>query len=341
MSAFTMENKEGAARMVKGRHKLDREMNMKKLAIRGFTVLAAVLFLNITVLELTAHARAGGGRSSGGSRSYSRPASPSAQPRQQQAAPAPGAFQQQQGGGFMRSMAGGLAGGMLGSMLFSSFAGAGSGMGGGTGSGGMGLFEIILLAGGGYLLFRYIKKRRAESELLPVGQGVSQRGAVIPVFSATQNDEPTVVGVETGLAHIRQMDRAFDLNLFNDVVMDNFFKIQGAWMNRDLASVEGVLTGEMKQIFQTDLDQLLRDKRVNRLENIAVRNVEVTEVWQESGQDYITASIYANLLDYTTDDTTGAVVSGSKTEPVKFEEFWTFTRPVGSNPWRLADITQK
>lgn len=62
----------------------------------------------------------------------------------------------------MRSMAGGLAGGMLGSMLFSSFAGAGGGMGGGTG-GGIGLFEIILLAGGGYLIYRYIKKKRTES----------------------------------------------------------------------------------------------------------------------------------------------------------------------------------
>jgi len=309
--------------------------------MKAFALLAAVLFLSVTVLELTAHARAGGGRSSGGSRSYSRPASPTSQPRQQQAAPAPGAFQQQQGGGFMRSMAGGLAGGMLGSMLFSSFAGAGGGMGGSTGGGGIGLFEIILLAGGGYLLFRFIKKKRAESELLPVGQGVSQRGVVIPIASAAPMNEPVVDGLESGLAHIRQMDRSFDVDRFNDQVMDHFFKIQGAWMNRDLSSVEGVLTDEMKQIFQTDLEQLLRDKQVNRLENIAVRNVEVTEVWQESGQDIITASIYANLLDYTTDDATGAVVSGSKTEPVKFEEFWTFTRPVGSNPWRLAGISQK
>lgn len=314
---------------------------MKKQAMKVCTILAAVLFLSITLLELNAEARAGGGRSSGGSRSYSRPASPSAQPRQQQqATPAPGAFQQQQGGGFMRSMAGGLAGGMLGSMLFSSFAGAGGGGMGGSG-GGIGLFEVILLAGGGYLLFRFIKKKRAEGEPLPVGQVGSQRGSVIPIFSTPQNNEPVVDGMAVGLAHIRQMDHSFDLNRFSDVVMDNFFKIQGAWMNRDLSFVEGVLTDEMKQIFQTDLDQLLRDKRINRLENIAVRNVEVTEIWQESGQDYITASIYANLLDYTTDEITGAVVSGSRTEPVKFEEFWTFTRPVGNNPWRLADITQK
>jgi len=123
--------------------------------------------------------------------------------------------------------------------------------------------------------------------------------------------------------------------------MDIFFKIQGSWMNRDLAPVTGLLTDEMRRIFQEDLDRLLRDKQVNRLENIAVRNVEISEAWQESGQDYITASIYANLLDYTTDDASGAVVSGSKTEPVKFEEYWTFTRPVCNNPWRLSAINQK
>ena len=86
------------------------------------------------------------------------------------------------------------------------------------------------------------------------------------------------------------------------MVMDMFFKIQGGWMNRDLSSVSGLLTDEIKQVFQEEQDRLLRDKQVNRLENIAVRKVDIAEVWQESGQDYITASIYANLLDYTTDD---------------------------------------
>ena len=92
--------------------------------------------------------------------------------------------------------------------------------------------------------------------------------------------------VDAGLAHIRQMDAAFDENRFNDSVMDMFFKIQGAWMNRDLAPVTGILTEEMRRIFQEDIDRMLREKRVNRLENIAVRNVEIVEAWQETGQDF-------------------------------------------------------
>ncbi len=81
---------------------------MKKNAFKVFTLLAAMLFLSVTVLEFEAHARAGGGsRSMGsaGSRSYSRPASPtpqSAPSRQQQAAPSP-AFQQPAAGDFFRS----------------------------------------------------------------------------------------------------------------------------------------------------------------------------------------------------------------------------------------------
>ena len=320
---------------------------MKKQFVNVCAMLVAVLFLSITVLELNAQARVGGSRSIGsrGTRSYSAPASQPSQaiPPRQQAAPAPGPMSQpqpqpQQSGGFMRNMAGGLlggiAGGMLGGMLFRSLGMAGGGMGGG---GGIGMFEILLLAGIGYLIYRFIKSRREANTSSPYAQG----GSVSSISNDYSGNQPTTADVETGLGHIRQMDSSFDEQRFNDLVMDNFFKIQGSWMNRDLAAVSGLLTDEMKRILQGDLDQLLRDKQINRLENIAVRNVEVVEAWQESGQDYLTALIYANLLDYTTDDTSGAVVSGSKTEPVKFEEYWTFTRPVGNNPWRLSAINQK
>lgn len=314
---------------------------MKRHVLKVFTVLTAVMFLSITALELNAHARAGGSRSFGSraSRSYSRPASPYSQPSQSSPlyTPKPSPFQQPGGGGFLRSMAGGIMGGMLGGMLFRGLGFAGNGMGAG---GGIGLFEILLLAGIGYLIFRFVKNRRAAS-YASQGYGGYQGGTVTPISSAQQGYAQSGNDVETGLSQISQMDPSFDKSRFNDSVMDTFFKIQGSWMNRDLAPVTGLLTEEMKRIFQGDLDRLRQDGQINRLENIAVRNVEIVEAWQESGQDYVTTSIYANLLDYTTNDTTGEVVSGSKTEPVKFEEYWTFTRPVGSNPWRLTAIDQK
>ncbi|HJV35536.1 Tim44 domain-containing protein [Geomonas sp.] len=325
----------------------------RRLAL--FTILAAFLMAGLTVVDQDAHARAGGSRSSGsrGTRSYMTPAAPPSQSPTRQYAPSqPSAqpyqrpyqqpYQQPAGGGFFRNFLGGMAGGFLGGMLFRSL-GFGGGYGGG--GGGIGIFEILLLAGIAYLIFKFVTRNRQRAE------GYDDSGRVINMSDYQRVDsgygygQPQVVDargeVEEGLSYIRQMDPGFDERRFNDNVMDIFFKIQGAWMNRDLSGVSNLLTEEMRRIFQGDIDTMLREKRVNRLENIAVRSVEISEAWQESGQDYITAMIYANLLDYTTDDTTGAVLEGSKTDPVKFEEYWTFTRPVGNNPWRLSAINQK
>lgn len=304
-------------------------------------VLVAVVLLSVTVFELNAEARAGGGRSGGsrGSRSYSKPANPSPQqsPSRQQVAP-PSPNQQQAGGSFMRSMAGGIMGGMLGSMLFSGLAGASDGLGG-LGGSGFGLFEILLLAGGGYFLFRYLSRRRSLATA--TGPSGSSREAFYSIAGGQGSQAAVQDEVETGLEHIRRMDPDFDASRFKDAAMDSFFKIQGAWMNRDLTSAAELLTEEMRQVLQADLDRLLQDKQINKLDNIAVRKVEIVEAGQELGRDSITASIYANLLDYTTDELSGAVVAGSNTDPVKFQEFWTFTRNIGSNTWQLAAIQQQ
>ncbi len=315
------------------------------------TLLLVGIVVTLTVAcigRTDAFARAGGGRSIGstGSRSYSpsggsysRPApspyqsSPSPYQSSPNAQPAPSP--QPAGGGFFRSMAGGLLGGMLGGMLFRSLGFGGYGFGGS----GIGLFEIILIAGIGYMLFRMVTRRQREAVSYDQ-ESYHQTYQAPGVYGGTSSNYQAG-DVATGLAHIRQMDASFDEGRFGDQVMDIFFRIQGAWMNRDLTSAAGLLTGEMQGILQGDVDNLVREKRVNHLENIAVRNVEIVEAWQEAGQDYVTALIYANLLDYTTDDTTGQVVAGSRTEPVKFEEYWTFTRPVGNNPWRLTAINQK
>lgn len=291
-----------------------------------------MLLANAPGIVQDANARAGGGRSFGGSgsRSYSPPSRSSSQPGApaQPAAPAP---DQSAGGGFLRSMGGGLLGGMLGGMLFSSlgFGGSGAGFGGS----GFGLVEVLLFCGIGYFIYMRFMKRRSEPASADSGQrtsfsnsGAQQGGGGSPVAD--------------GIGHIRLMDPSFDVTRFQDTAMDIFFKIQGAWTNRDLSTGNHLLTDQMKGIFQGDIDNLVREKQVNRLENIAVRKVEIVEAWQETGQDYLKAVFSANLLDYTTDDRTGEVLAGSKTEPVKFEECWTFTRAAGNNPWMLSAISQ-
>ncbi len=323
-------------------------LNMNRYAGQILVVFFTLAVVSVAFFESEAFARAGGGRSMGsrGTRSYSQPVSPSPYRQATPAPSRPSPFQQPApAGGLFRNMAGGMlggiAGGMLGGMLFRSM-GFGGGMGGGYG--GPGLFDILLLVGIGYLIYRFIKKRREQSAYEGHASAYGQSEYQQPQQAYSYgSDAPAIEhqagDIAGGIANIRQMDYGFDENRFKDTVMDLFFKVQGAWMNRDLSPVSGILTDEMRGILQEDVQRLLREKRINRLENIAVRSVDITEAWQESGQDFITAQVYANLLDYTTDEA-GTVVEGSKTDPVKFEEYWTFSRPVGNNPWRLSAIQQ-
>jgi predicted lipid-binding transport protein (Tim44 family) len=308
--------------------------------MKRFLALACLVALGLApvLLVTDAWARAGGGSSGGsrGSRSYSSPAPVSPSRPTQPSAP-PSSFQQPQpqrpgwGGGLMGGLAGLALGGLLGSMLF------GHGMGGG-----IGLLEILLIGGGIFLLFRMMRSRQAAPE--PVqgyGQGYGEPQAQRqPQMYQAQTVDTGPSDLERGVSYIRQMDAGFDPARFTDSASDIFFKVQAAWMARDIRQASAVITPEMTETLQKDCDRLRGQGRINRLENIAVRSVTVTEAWQESGQDYVTVHFLASLLDYTVDEASGQVVEGSRTEPVKFEEYWTFVRPVGPNAWKLSAIQQ-
>jgi len=307
----------------------------------ALTLMSAFIFLWASSEVL---ARAGGGRSGGsrGSRSSSAPQTMS--PYQQNpGAPSSGMSNRStpnapsMGSPMLRGLAGGLAGGFLGSMLFSGLGHGASGSGGG--GGGIGFLEILLLGIGGFLLFRFIRNRKKTAPQLQQANYTPPPYSQDPYPPQAPASDQTV---EAGIAHIQSMDARFNPADFKEWVQDLFFKIQAAWTNQDLGPLTPFLAPEIKGMFSQDLEGQKTRGQVNRLENIAVRSVDITEAWQEEGKDYITILFFANLLDYLEDKKTGTLVSGSKTEPVKFREYWTFTRPVGGQgTWLLSAIQQE
>ncbi len=327
--------------------------------------LAAIILVALAlspVLYVTeAWARAGGGSSSGsrGSRSYSSP-SPSSSPAAPSQPTSPGLQQPAPArpgwGGMMGGMLGGLLlGGLLGGLFF------------GHGGGGIGMLEILIIGGLAWFAISYMRRQQAAGPsgyatsggygsapasrydpspaggtAVPAGDIATPAGGIATPAGgiATMEAPAGPSDLERGLAHIRQMDPGFDPRAFSETASDVFFKVQGAWTARSMAGVSSLLMPEMSGTLQRDCDRLKAEHKVNRLENIAVRGAEVTEAWQESGQDFVTVHFLASLLDYTTDESGAQVLEGSPSEPVKFEEYWTFTRPVGSAAFRLSAIQQ-
>jgi predicted lipid-binding transport protein (Tim44 family) len=246
----------------------------------------------------------------------------------------------------MRGLGTAILGGFLGSMLFSGLAHGFGGLGGFGGSG-FGLLEILLIAGLGYFLYRKFRSPAVASgygsmQYQNVGYGGASRwdtpsqygtasSAPPPEFPA--NDEPDF---KTILA----MDRNFDPSRFLKTAQDTFFKVQGAWNREDTATLNALCGPELMRTWEEELAAVRARGHKNRMENIALSSTEITEAWTESGQDYITVRLRANLLDYTVDAKSGAVISGSNSEPVEFEEYWTFSRPVGPNTWKLSAVQQ-
>jgi predicted lipid-binding transport protein (Tim44 family) len=305
--------------------------------MRATIVLVILLALAGEAGDAWARAGSGGSR---GSRSYSPPAQPSpVSPARPSTPAAPSrtldsptsAPRRSPFGGLMGALGGFMLGGLLGSLLFGGF-------GGGFG---IGMLDLLLIGGGLFLLFKLMQSRRREPAYAgvpgyagggdPASWDVPAGGATLPERSPALDD------LDRGLGYIRQMDPAFDAAALASDAADAFRAVQTALAAGDLGPVRERLTPEMLAHLQGQVEALRRSGRTNRIERIQIERAEVTEAWQERGSDFVTVLLAGSLVDYTV-DAAGAVVDGSRSGPERFEDFWTFTRPVGPNGWRLTAI---
>jgi predicted lipid-binding transport protein (Tim44 family) len=250
------------------------------------------------------------------------------------------------GNSFLKGVGGGLVGGMIGNMLFGG-SGYGGGSGGGSGGGGVGgsgfgFFELLILGGLGYFLYkRFIKpnmgSRNISPPLNPFSTDNSQSTGFQEPPSAPLFPTPSANGFDL----VKQSEPDFNPEKFKEIAQDVFFKVQAAWMRRDTSSVQGLIGQQLKTEYEAQFADLKQKGLINRLENIAVRSIEIVDAGMEGQEVYIKVLFTANLLDYTVEESSGKVVKGDSTEPVKFEEFWTFARPSDSTLWKLEGIQVK
>jgi predicted lipid-binding transport protein (Tim44 family) len=302
---------------------------------RTLIVLLTALMLAGAAGEAWARAGSGGSR---GSRSYSTPArpapsspgsptSPSRSLTSPTPAPRPSPF-----GGIMGAIGGFMLGGLLGGLLF-------GGLGGGLG--GFGMLDMLLIGGGLFLLFKFMQSRRRE----PAYAGAAgYSGSATPRSwdmpaggTAVQERAPAVDELDRGLGHVRQMDPGFDAAGLASDAAETFRAVQLAMASGDLRPLHPRLSADMREHLEAQVAALRKAGHRSHVERIQIERTEVTEAWQERGQDFVTVLLAGSLIDYTV-DAAGAVVAGSRTGPERFEDFWTFTRPVGPNVWTLTAI---
>jgi len=307
--------------------------------------LAAVAALALALAPAIADARPGGGASSGsrGSRTYSAPPptqtapgatrpfdrtmTPPSQPGQPgyagaarpgMATPAP------QGRSMFMT---GLMGGLLGAGLFGLLAGHGvfGGLSGGMAFLGL-LLQFALIAGLVWLAFRLFRGARSPAMAGP--QGLARQMQNQPPQGGHGGARPVPASAPVTL-------QQSDFQAFERLLTD----VNAAWSRQDLQALRGLATAEMTNYFAQDLRDLEARGWRNETRDLRFEAGDLSEAWNEEGQDYATVAMRFSLLDATF-DRTGRVVEGSTTERQGTTELWTFVRQAPSGRWQLSAIQQ-
>ena len=244
------------------------------------------------------------------------------------------------GGSLGRGLMGGLIGGALGGMLFGSMFGAGGS--------GMGILPLLILGGAAFFFYRKFASARQNAGNIAPNQYTRHDTQPTSIFGGGADSVNQVQPMPTaevnlladGISQIKKNDRDFDPAYFKEVASDVFFQVQAGWMHRELNSYRHLLGEQLAQEYEEHFIEMGRNGHINKLESIAIRGVEIVQAGSDGVQDFVTVLFTANLLDYTVDDKSGELISGSKTNPVKFREEWTWARPAGTQDWKLEGIKE-
>ncbi len=263
-------------------------------------------------------------------------AQPGAAQAARPAAPAP------QQGGFFGSMLGkGLMAGLLGAGLFGLLSGSGlfSGLGSLTS-----FLGLILQIGLIFLVVRFAISyfaRKREGQLAaatPHGQAPEQpmqREAFGGMFGGG-SAAGAAAAPAAQLAELQISPE--DFNGFERKLAE----IQSAYGEENMDHLRRHVTPEMASYFSEDLADNARKGVLNKVSGAKLLQGDLSEAWRETDADFATVAMRFSVMDTMVDRTTGAYISGDRTEPSETTEIWTFTRRAGggTEEWKLSAIQQ-
>lgn len=155
------------------------------------------------------------------------------------------------------------------------------------------------------------------------------RGPMLTGNTEEQGNElPTVVDdrARGRMDELARRDTAFSYSGFLARVSHVFHTFHATWSARDLGAMRPYLSDALFTTQTYWVSEYKRQRLRNVSENATVLSVELARVTSDTYFDAITVRIYASCLDYTLSDDSGAIVSGNRSQPRRYTEYWTFVR---------------
>lgn len=105
----------------------------------------------------------------------------------------------------------------------------------------------------------------------------------------------------------------------NDFVKRNYSKVQRAWSKRDFGVVSSWAAPDLVAEYQGKLDAMKARGEINIIDRIKLVTVRAIDA---SSDERVWVYIRGTMVDYTYNEKTQDLISGSQTEEAIFAEFW-------------------
>lgn len=166
----------------------------------------------------------------------------------------------------------------------------------------------------------------------------NHKGNNIPYESTTIYTPPSVYTSEvhdvpvthTEAEKIKQIDPMFSEEDFISWTKDLYVKMQHAWTDRKWEEIRPLETEKLFEQHNAQLKDLIKNKKINVVEQIAVNYATILSFRQTEDKDIVDVALKATKKDYVIDETTKNVLQGNKNQDRITVYKMTFERTKGT-----------
>jgi predicted lipid-binding transport protein (Tim44 family) len=133
-------------------------------------------------------------------------------------------------------------------------------------------------------------------------------------------------------------DSFWNFESMKDNAKKVFFRMQDAWMDRNVEAVRDIITPSLYNDYKIQLDLMKKNGERNLLSAIEIKNIRIIgcEDYLDNSRDSYIAHIKGEMLDYTIDERTRSIIRNEEKKTESFTDTYHFIR-VG-NKWMLNHI---